>query len=216
MKQVALLLIAVTLTFAGRKEIDQLNAEMMELQESNGSIVDEKKKYEAKNTSITAQNKTLTEKNKKLSKEVETLRMDVKKKDGIIAAYKRNTVQVDESSSKTPAVPVYPISAKILKKNVHDASNLAMLLTIYNGSAEALNGFSANLQFVQNGVVLLECLVDINKNFPSGENVIWNGAIPYDSTDPSNMVLYNANKETVQVIVDVKSVILTNGVTRKY
>jgi hypothetical protein len=218
MKQIVLLLILSTALFAGKKELDMLNAEMWSVQEKNRDIIDENKKLTTENKSLTGINNNLSSKVTNLEKQVSDLSLELKKNNAIIAQYKQNAIVAEKKvvEASRPAVSAFPLEGKILKKNAHDASNLAVLLTFYNGSAETLNGFSANLQFIQNGKILLECLVDIQKSFPSAENVTWYGAIPYSAADAANMHFFNANPESIDINVDVKSVVLTNGAVRKY
>ncbi len=214
MKKFLWVLLVASVACAGRKDVDMLNHQILSLEERNNALKDENKELTQSNLVFEAQ---VTKIDSELQQEKNTV-AELKRKIEVLQKQLKSAVGSSGSSttSQVAGFSPFPISGQLVTKKVHDAANLATLLSFYNGAAESLSGFNAKLTFSQYGNALLTCNVTVNKAISAGENVTWYGAIPYNSMDSNNTHFYNAQTNTIKVAVEVTSVILTNGAVRNY
>lgn len=224
MRRLLILLLLVSAAFAGKgKKLEQLSEENtalnMRIQELTSAV-----------NMLERDTATLNGKIVELEKKNNDLAQTVKEKDLLVEQYKKQirklqTVSSGTSSTTTTTtvgvnrqVPVlkYPITGKLMDKKNHDASSQACRIIFYNGSAQDLLGFTANVRFVSGGQVLTDCIVDVTERSSSGENVSWYGAIPYDLTDPNSALFYNTVADRIDVIVEVHSITTTSGVVKNF
>jgi len=225
MKKRILIMAVVSLGWAGsREEISMLNQQILHLEdqsrncrETNASIQESNRAFEVRVSQLTTdlQKKDLEieEKDAKILQLQNQLRLALQAQEAAEAEQQQRVASQRPTTSSTSP---FPIMGSILSKEPYGPSNIKMLFSFTNRSAEALSGFEGLVTFSQNGQVLSEVSLAINQNMPSGQNVTWLGAIPYNSTDGNSVRLYNAEASTIDVSIIVTSVTLTNGVKRSY
>ncbi|MGM0444439.1 MAG: hypothetical protein ACQEQV_09650, partial [Fibrobacterota bacterium] len=180
---------------------------------------------ETKNDSLIKENRKLTGENTKLTKENERLSSELKSSKRLADQYaqkiksleRQNTVS---SSAKEPAGKTltvdFPVTARLLSKKRHDATSVAANIVFYNGSTRDLEGFTANLKFMNGTRVLHEVVVENTNPVESGENVSWYGAIPYDMTDNGQALFYNLDADDLSIDVEVHSIVTSSGQVKNF
>ncbi len=221
MKKRILIMAAVSLACAGsRDDISMLNQQILHLEDRNrtcresvAATEESNRVFEVRvsqlNTELQTRDQVIEEKDARISQLENQLRLAMAVQEEAKVAQQQVTQQRQGSSP-------FPITGSIMTKEPYGASNIKMLFSFLNSSREALAGFEGVVTFSKNGQVLSEVNLAINQSMPSGQNVTWLGAIPYNSTDAKSVSLYNAEASTVDVSIIVTSVTLTNGVKRNY
>lgn len=221
MRKLLILLMFVSVAFAGKgKQIQQLSAENAALNTRVQELTSAVQVLERDTANLKAQNLELQNKNQKLEQTIKEKELLIKQYTDQLKKYRTtttgNTTTTTVVEHRQVPTLMYPVSGKLMDKKDYDASNQACRIIFYNGSAQDLLGFTANLRFTVGGQVVNDCIVQVNERVSTGENVSWYGAIPYNMTDSKGNAFYNARAESMDVIVEVHSITTTSGVVKNF
>lgn len=225
MRHFLVLLLLVSATFAGKgQKIEQLS-------EENAALNTRVQELTTAVHVLERDTAALHGKVVELEKRCQALEQKIKEKDLLVNQYTQQirklqstggsgtttttTTTTVESNRQVPVLK-YPITASMMDKKDHDASSQACRIVFYNGSAQDLLGFTANLRFTVGGQVVNDCIIEVTERSNSGDNVSWYGAIPYNLTDPKGAAFYNARADHMGVIVEVHSITTTSGVVKNF
>ncbi|ERP39321.1 hypothetical protein [Chitinivibrio alkaliphilus] len=229
LKACILLLLCSTLAFASRRQ--QIRTLQTRVSEQEDTI----SKLRRENADLTAdleeykqsaeEARRLREAKLTLESELEILQDD---KEDSIRYYSRLTDSLQQmlmrssgetsrprESTETPR-ETFPITANLLSKRHHDDQNIAANIVFTNNSATHLERFTANVVFYDNSRRLHEVVIDVNQSVRAGENVSWFGAIPYDRNDSDQARFYNADHRDIDVKVEVRETVDSQGRERSY
>lgn len=222
MRHLLVLLLFISVAFAGKGQ------KIQQLSEENAALNTRVQELTSAVHILERDTAALNGKVAELEKKNRSLEQTIKEKDLLVEQYKtqirklqgasNGTTTTTSSAASHRQVPVlkYPITANLLSKKNHDGSSQACQIIFYNGSAQDLHSFTANLRFVSGGRVINDCIVEVAERATSGENVSWYGAIPYDMTSPTGVEFFNASAERLNIVVEVHSITTTSGVVKNF
>ena len=110
----------------------------------------------------------------------------------------------------------FPLEASLISLKTHETEQLAVSISFYNDSPRLIKGFTGLVQFIVKGEIVSEVMLEITKDLPPEENTLWYGAIPYDASNPQEVLLTQESVDDIEVHVVVKAIVNANGVQKVY